>query len=158
MNVLTPDRQRLKSGILTLDDKKSLSGGFESCFFIKKDKLQELADKMDTAKETAHNSIDRKERNSNVAEYEAENPGSVVDMFLVDKGHANGKEIHVIKDNGIIEIYNADKLLSGGNSFITRLIARGSQISRYYKWVDCKTPSGLISVARSNSDSGRNYW
>ena len=27
-------------------------------------------------------------------------------IFIVDKGHKNGKEIHVITENGVINIYN----------------------------------------------------
>ena len=50
----------------------------------------------------------------------------VIKIALVDKGHRNGNEIHVIFNNGIIKVYNART-----RKFITVLIARVPQIERY---------------------------
>lgn len=50
----------------------------------------------------------------------------VVKIAVVDKGHKNGNEIHVIFNNGIVKIYNANTC-----KFITVLIARVPQIERY---------------------------
>lgn len=50
----------------------------------------------------------------------------VIKIAIVDKGHNNGEEIHVIYNNGIIKIYNACT-----HKFITVLIARIPQIERY---------------------------
>ena len=50
----------------------------------------------------------------------------VVKIAVVNKGHKNGNEIHIIYNNGIIKIYNART-----RKFITVLIARVPQVERY---------------------------
>ena len=47
-------------------------------------------------------------------------------IAIVNKGHENGNEVHVIYNNGVIKIYNANTC-----RFITVLIAREPQIKRY---------------------------
>ena len=55
-----------------------------------------------------------------------EESAKVVKIAVVNKGHPNGNEIHVIFNNGIIKAYNART-----RQFITVLIARVPQIERY---------------------------
>ena len=55
-----------------------------------------------------------------------EESAKVVKIAVVNKGHENGNEIHVILNNGIIKVYNART-----RKFITVLIARVPQIERY---------------------------
>ena len=50
----------------------------------------------------------------------------VIKIALVNKGHKNGKEIHIVYNNGIVKIYN-----SNTRKFVTVLIARVPQIERY---------------------------
>ena len=50
----------------------------------------------------------------------------VLKIAVVDKGHANGDEIHIIYNNGIVKVYNERT-----RKFITVLIARVPQIERY---------------------------
>lgn len=50
----------------------------------------------------------------------------VCKIAIVNKGHENGNEVHVIYNNGIIKVYNANT-----HKFITVLIARESQVARY---------------------------
>ena len=50
----------------------------------------------------------------------------VCKIAIVNKEHENGNEIHVIYNNGVIKIYNANT-----HKFITVLIARVPQIARY---------------------------
>lgn len=50
----------------------------------------------------------------------------VCKIALVDKGHDNGLEVHVIYNNGIVKVYNANT-----HKYITMLIARETQIERY---------------------------
>ena len=55
-----------------------------------------------------------------------EESAKVLKIAVVNKGHENGNEIHVIFNNGIIKVYNART-----HKFITVLIARVPQIERY---------------------------
>lgn len=56
----------------------------------------------------------------------SEESAKVYKIAIVDKGHKNGKEVHVIYNNGIVKIYNKNT-----HKFITVLIAREPQITRY---------------------------
>ena len=49
-----------------------------------------------------------------------------INAYVVDKGHKNGFEIHVVYNNGIIRIYNKKT-----ERHITDLFAREPQIARY---------------------------
>ena len=55
-----------------------------------------------------------------------EESARVVKIAIVNKGHENGNEIHLVYNNGIIKIYNANT-----RRFVTVLIARVPQIERY---------------------------
>ena len=55
-----------------------------------------------------------------------EESAKVLKIAVVNKGHKNGNEIHVILNHGIIKVYNART-----HKFITVLIARVPQIERY---------------------------
>lgn len=55
-----------------------------------------------------------------------EEGAKVCKIAVVNKGHKDGAEVHVIYNNGIVKIYNANT-----HKFITVLIAREPQITRY---------------------------
>ena len=55
-----------------------------------------------------------------------EESAKVCKIAIVNKGHENGNEIHLVYNNGIVKIYNANT-----RKFITVLIARVPQIERY---------------------------
>ena len=55
-----------------------------------------------------------------------EESAKVLKIAVVNKGHANGEEIHVVYNNGVVKVYNART-----HKFITVLIARVPQIERY---------------------------
>ena len=59
--------------------------------------------------------------------------GNLVDSFIVNKLHPMGEEIHELRDNGLILIYNKNT-----GRLITKLIARKNQINRYYKNINKK--------------------
>lgn len=50
----------------------------------------------------------------------------VIKIAIVNKGHENGHEIHMVYNNGVVKIYNQNT-----RKFITVLIARVPQIERY---------------------------
>ena len=55
-----------------------------------------------------------------------EESAKVIKIAVVNKGHANGSEIHVVYNNGVVKVYNEHT-----RKFITVLIARVPQIERY---------------------------
>ena len=55
-----------------------------------------------------------------------EESAKVVKTAVVNKGHENGNEIHLVYNNGIVKVYNERT-----RKFITVLIARVPQIERY---------------------------
>ena len=55
-----------------------------------------------------------------------EESAKVLKIAVVNKGHKNGNEIHLVYNNGIVKVYNERT-----RKFITVLIARVPQIERY---------------------------
>ena len=55
-----------------------------------------------------------------------EESAKVIKIAVVNKGHENGNEIHIVYNNGIVKVYNERT-----RKFITVLIAREPQIVRY---------------------------
>ena len=55
-----------------------------------------------------------------------EESAKVCKIAIVNKGHENGNEIHIVYNNGVVKIYNQNT-----RKFITVLIARIPQIERY---------------------------
>ena len=55
-----------------------------------------------------------------------EESAKVLKIAVVNKGHENGNEVHLVYNNGVVKIYNANT-----RKFITVLIARVPQIERY---------------------------
>ena len=79
-------------------------------------------------KMTIHFSADRKSRAAILEELKAPilSVNGKLCIFIVDKGHKNGKEIHVITENAVIHIYNYYS-----KRYIKGLIARPAQLKRY---------------------------
>ena len=55
-----------------------------------------------------------------------EESARVIRIAIVNKGHKNGNELHLVYNNGIVKVYNEYT-----RKFITVLIARVPQIKRY---------------------------
>ena len=55
-----------------------------------------------------------------------EESAKVVKIAVVNKGHENGNEVHLVYNNGVVKVYNENT-----RKFITVLIARVQQIERY---------------------------
>ena len=79
-------------------------------------------------KTSIHFSIERGERAKVLEELKAPilSVNGKLCIFIVDKGHKNGAEIHVITENGVINIYNCYS-----KKYVTGLIARPGQLMRY---------------------------
>lgn len=74
---------------------------------------------------TSH-SVNRSHRLQIAERLIIEESAKVIKIAVVNKGHKNGNEIHLVYNNGIVKIYNANT-----RRFITVLIARVPQIERY---------------------------
>ena len=74
-------------------------------------------------------------------------------LFAVvwDKGHANGKEIHVVSTTGIVSVYNFYT-----KKLVTRLIARPAQIERYFQFTNNSEIRKVVSIALSHERAGYN--
>ena len=55
-----------------------------------------------------------------------EESAKICKIAVVNKGHKNGNEIHLVYNNGVVKVYNART-----RKFITVLIARVPQVERY---------------------------
>ena len=55
-----------------------------------------------------------------------EESAKVVKIAVINKGHKNGNEIHLVYNNGVVKVYNENT-----RKFITVLIVRVPQIERY---------------------------
>ena len=78
--------------------------------------------------------------------------GNLVDSFVINRFHRDGEEIHEIRDNGLIIIYNKNT-----GRLITKLIARRSQIKRYYKNSNKTPPQRLLDLAEYHESLGYHY-
>ena len=74
---------------------------------------------------TAHG-VNRSKRLQIAERLIIEESAKVVKIAVVNKGHKNGNEVHIVYNNGVVKIYNANS-----RRFITVLIARVPQIERY---------------------------
>lgn len=94
-------------------------------------------------KTSIHFSIERCERAKILEELKAPilSVGGKLCIFIVDKGHKNGAEIHVITENGIINIYNRHS-----KKYVTGLIARPGQLMRYGVVI----PESVLEKARTH--------
>ena len=76
-----------------------------------------------------------------------EESAKVVKIAVVNKGHKNGEEIHVVYNNGVVKIYNERT-----GKFITVLIARLPQIERYR----INVPPAMKQKIKSHVEKGLN--
>ena len=77
-----------------------------------------------------------------------EESAKVLKIAVVDKGHKNGNEIHIIYNNGIIKVYNERTC-----KFITVLIARVPQIERY----NIRVTKAMRNKIKSHIKQGYNH-
>ena len=77
--------------------------------------------------------------------------GNIIDSFVINKGHVDGIEIHSITDTGLIIIHN-----QSSGKLITKLIARPSQIKRYYRNSGRTPPQWLLTIAEWHKNLGYN--
>ena len=77
-----------------------------------------------------------------------EESAKVVKIAVVNKGHKNGNEIHLVYNNGVVKVYNENT-----RKFITVLIARVPQIERY----KVKVTKTMRNKIKSHIKQGYNH-
>ena len=77
-----------------------------------------------------------------------EESAKVVKIAIVNKGHKNGNEIHLVYNNGVVKVYNQNT-----RKFITVLIARVPQIERY----KIKVTKTMRNKIKSHIKQGYNH-
>ena len=77
-----------------------------------------------------------------------EEGAKVYKIAIVNKGHKNGAEAHVIYNNGVVKVYNANT-----HKYITMLIAREAQIERY----NVKVTKTMRNKIKKHIAEGYNY-
>lgn len=98
---------------------------------------------------SVHYRTERQERHAFIQEYIGE--GSIIDSFVVDRGHPGGAEVHSVTDTGIIIIHNQRT-----NKLITELIARPEQLRKLYRLQDREVPKELLSLAYKHNIASYN--
>lgn len=109
----------------------------------------EYIDNFTTCGNTSH-VVNRSKRLQVAQRLIHEEGAKVCKIAVVNKGHKDGAEVHVIYNNGIIKVYNANT-----HKFITVLIAREPQIARYKikvtktmrKKIDAHVANGYNNIA-----------
>lgn len=77
-----------------------------------------------------------------------EESAKVIRIAVVNKGHKNGNEIHIVYNNGIVKVYNEHT-----RKFVTVLIARVPQIERY----NIKVTKAMKKKIESHIKQGYNH-
>jgi hypothetical protein len=88
-----------------------------------------------------HYMEDRKAREAKIQQIGC---GKIVSYMVVDKGHRNGPEVHMLSTTGIVTIFN-----QRSGKMITRLIARPAQVKRFPHWTD-----EIVEIARAHAREG----
>ena len=104
-------------------------------------------DNFTTCGNTSH-VVTRSERAQVAQRLIIEECAKVCKIALVNKGHKNGMEVHVIYNNGVIKVYNANT-----HKYITMLIAREAQIERY----NIKLTKTMRNKIKKHIAEGYNY-
>lgn len=87
-----------------------------------------------------HYAMERADRNAFIDKHIG--LGTVIDTFIVNRGHPGGAEIHSVTDTAIILIHNLST-----KKLITELIARPEQLKRLYRSEGRKPPARILQLA-----------
>lgn len=93
---------------------------------------------------TGHFAADRKDRDAFI--HSVIGLGTIIDSFVVDRGHQNGLEVHSVTDTAVIIIHNQKT-----KKLITELIARPEQLRKLYSTRGEKPPRWLLNKAYKNN-------
>ena len=84
-------------------------------------------------------------------------PANIDKIFVVDKGHQDGEELHCVSKKGIIFILNKRKYENKKKSLITVLIARPNQLQRLYDCCNLDLNKEILNNTYTYIQKGYNY-
>lgn len=107
---------------------------------------------------TLHGFNDRRRRFEKARQMnmDGKEPSRFDKVFVVDKNHPDGRELHCVTRKGIIYILNEDKFIRGDYSLITVLFARRNQVKRLYEAVGLTAPKFILKWCGRWTDEGLN--
>lgn len=111
------------------------------------------------AARTDHITVQRQNRINIAYDVNKRDDGSqapIDSVFLVDKGHKNGKELHCVTENGVIYILNQMKFNQHNSGLITILFARPNQVKRLYDACGLEMPPGIMEKCLNNQKAELN--
>lgn len=141
--------------------KKSSSKG---CFIVRLYKTKEIViEDLENMVLFNHAEFDRSGRFSSALRLNKESKrggaqAPVIARFRVDRGHKDGKEIHLVTRRAIIFVLNEHKFDAGEPCVITTLFARPGQLKRLFEATGQKIPSTVMYQAMYWQNNGMNLW
>ena len=145
----------LKRMISTGTDNMSYEESNEPIIWVKEMSEVFTIEQIKNLVQTIHLEDERKTRID--MSFSESNNARIERVFLVEKGHRDGLEIHIVLNDATIFIINNDS-----RKLITILFARPEQIERLYRIcnetsnTNLKPPKKLLAKARINKEKGRN--
>jgi len=91
----------------------------------------------------------QKDRNTRTDVY---NVGEFLEGFIVNTGHKDGLEVHIIDNEGYIHIFNKES-----KRYITVLSGRPSQIKLYYKALKLDIPNNIHKAVKISLERNKKY-
>ena len=91
----------------------------------------------------------KQDRNTRVNAYDS---GEFLGGFIVDTGHRDGLEVHIIDSEGYIHIFNKES-----KRYITVLSGRPSQIKLYYKALNLIIPDKVHKAIKISLERNKKY-
>ena len=83
---------------------------------------------------------------------DAYDSGEFLGGFIVNTGHKDGLEVHIIDNLGYIHIFNKQS-----KRYITVLSGRPSQIKLYYRALNLKIPDNIHKAVRISFERNKKY-
>lgn len=135
-----------------------------SCFTVKPYKTKDIRiDDLVAMPTSDHASYDRGVRfdsafRLNKEKNHGDKQAPIVAQFRVDRGHKDGKEIHLVTRRAVVFVLNEQKFEAGAPCLVTVLFARPGQIKRYFNATGEHIPSTVMHQAMYWQDHGMNGW
>lgn len=136
----------------------------ESLFVVKPYRTREIRieDLLDMSS-SDHAKFDRDARFESVFRLNKESrrggkQAPIIARFRVDRGHKDGKEIHLVTRRAVVFVLNEHKFEAGLPCIVTVLFARPGQIKRLFEGTGEHIPSTVMHQAMYWQDNGMNTW